>query len=106
MYELRNHQVKVSFMIRAGPVPPGLQNAILAVFFYSENLFPSPLSSLSSPVNRNTCLSISLSSKWVYNHENMNKVSPMSLPLYSITTLIGMLIKEIPYVYIGSSGYY
>lgn len=35
MYELKNHQVKVSFMVRAGPVPPGLQNAILAVRLFS-----------------------------------------------------------------------
>jgi len=60
MYELKNHQVKVSLLVRAGPVPPGLQNAILAV-------------------------------------------SPMSLWLYMLTSIPGFLIKEIPYVYIGST---
>merc|ERR1712137_158314 len=59
IYELQYHQIKVSLMVRAGPIPPGLQNAILAL-------------------------------------------SPMSTWLYVVTSFFGFLIKEIPYVYIGT----
>lgn len=59
LYELEEHQISVSLMVRAGPIPPGVQNAILAV-------------------------------------------SPMSVWMYTATSLVGFLVKEIPYVYIGT----
>ena len=88
MNEIITHRVKFAFLLRVLPVPIGLQNCVLSVAFYLSHSF------------------FFYKRLIFFYFFPKKKISPLPLWMYQVVSGCGLLVKQVPEVYLGTQCIY